>query len=73
MYQYCLSQLKAERIDYFIFGHRHLPLDLPIEGSSSRYINLGEWVTGKCHFATFDGANLTLDRFEDELPLEGKE
>ena len=31
-------------MDCFIFGHRHLPLDIPL-GDSSRYINLGEWLS----------------------------
>ncbi|MFZ9503332.1 MAG: UDP-2,3-diacylglucosamine diphosphatase [Cyclobacteriaceae bacterium] len=47
--------------DYYIFGHRHLPLDLEA-GPSSRYINLGEWV----HFspyAVFDGARVDLKSF----------
>ena len=35
--------LKSEHFDYFIFGHRHLPLDVNIS-DKSRYINLGEWV-----------------------------
>ena len=29
--------------DYFIFGHRHLPLDIDLT-KTSKYINLGEWV-----------------------------
>ena len=29
---------------FFIFGHRHLPLDVKLN-NSSRYINLGDWIT----------------------------
>ena len=32
-------------VDCFVFGHRHLPLDLPLEGSSARYLNTGDWLT----------------------------
>ena len=30
--------------DYYIFGHRHLPLQLPV-GKGATYYNLGEWVS----------------------------
>jgi len=53
--------LEKEEIDYFIFGHRHLLLDLPI-GNHSRYINLGDWIT---HFSygVFDGEKFELKRY----------
>lgn len=55
--------LQKEHFDYFIFGHRHLPLDINI-GANSRYINLGEWIN---HFmyAEFDGTTVTLKKFEE--------
>jgi len=59
---YCSEIEKNTHHDFYIFGHRHLPLDLKI-GSSSRYINLGEWV----HFNTYaeyDGKTVTLKTFE---------
>ena len=36
-------------VDAFIFGHRHLPLDVPIEGHHARYLNTGDWLT---HFSS---------------------
>ena len=60
LYIYSKEILEKEHFDYFIFGHRHLVLDLPIKGTSSRYVNLGEWATGNPHFASFDGESLTL-------------
>lgn len=60
LYLYSKEYLKKESIDFFIFGHRHLPLDLPIEDSQSRYINLGEWFSGNPHYAVFDGNELLL-------------
>mgnify|MGYP001304938441 FL=1 len=60
LYIYSKEILEKEYFDYFIFGHRHLVLDLPIKGTSSRYVNLGEWATGSPHFASFDGESLTL-------------
>jgi UDP-2,3-diacylglucosamine hydrolase len=58
---YAKEQLKRKHFDYFLFGHRHLPLDMKV-GEGSRYINLGEWVTDFT-FAVFDGENLTLKDF----------
>ncbi len=64
---YCKVVLKKDSFDYFIFGHRHLPLDLKIS-EKSRYINLGEWVN---HFtyAVFDGNKLDLKSYtgKDDL------
>lgn len=56
--QYCRDVLKRERYDYFIFGHRHLPMDLEV-GPGSRYINLGDWITWYT-YAVFDGTRTTL-------------
>ncbi len=36
---YSKEVLQKEHFDYFIYGHRHLPLDIPLPGGS-RYINL---------------------------------
>ncbi len=60
--QYCCEMEKQQHHDYYIFGHRHLPLDLPI-GDSSRYMNLGEWVNF-CTYAEYDGEQLHLKTFE---------
>lgn len=41
------AQQKIEQIpdiDYFIFGHRHLPIDFLLSNGRSRYLNLGEWL-----------------------------
>ncbi len=54
--------LAAHDVDFFIFGHRHLPLDMKI-GEKSRYVNLGDWLT-HCTYAVFDGSILRLEKFE---------
>ena len=59
---YCKEYLKKERVDYFIFGHRHLPLDLKV-GESSRYVNLGEWMNYQS-YAVFDGNKLELKEWK---------
>lgn len=59
---YCKEYLQKEQIDYFVFGHRHLPLDLKV-GEHSRYINLGEWMNYNT-YAVFDGEELTLKEYQ---------
>ena len=58
---YCRELESTAHHDFYIFGHRHLPLDLNV-GEASRYINLGEWV----HFDTYaeyDGQEVLLKKF----------
>jgi UDP-2,3-diacylglucosamine hydrolase len=60
--QFCKEKItKGEAADFFIFGHRHLPLDLEV-GPKSRYINLGEWIN-YFTYAEFDGKTLELKTF----------
>lgn len=50
--------LQQKHVDFFIFGHRHLPIDFRLN-NKSRYINLGEWMNF-CTYAVFDGEHLEL-------------
>ncbi|MGC6490674.1 MAG: UDP-2,3-diacylglucosamine diphosphatase [Flavobacteriales bacterium] len=59
--QFCKEKLKTTTIDFFIFGHRHLPLNIDLN-QNSKYINLGEWVNYKS-YAVFDGESLELKYF----------
>lgn len=59
---YAKEQLAQQHYDYFIFGHRHLPLDLDL-GNESRYVNTGEWLKYQS-YAEFDGKELSLKYFE---------
>jgi UDP-2,3-diacylglucosamine hydrolase len=60
--QYCKLVLAKEHVDYFIFGHRHLPLDKEV-GTNSRYINLGDWLRYNT-YAVFDGEKVELKTYE---------
>ena len=63
LYQYASEIELTNHHDYYIFGHRHLALDIEIN-AQSRYINLGEWfISGKYTFAEFDGNQLNLREF----------
>lgn len=64
LWQYCKDIEAKKHYDLYIFGHRHLPLDLPVL-KTSRYINLGEWL-GYDTFGVFDGQEFSLKTFEKE-------
>lgn len=58
---YAREMLKHTPIDYFIFGHRHLPLDIEL-APGVRYVNTGDWLHYNS-YAVFDGNELTLEYF----------
>ncbi|MGA9239265.1 UDP-2,3-diacylglucosamine diphosphatase [Robiginitalea sp.] len=62
--QYAKRKLENQHFDYFVFGHRHLPLDIGLS-EGSRYINLGDWI-GYFSYGIFDGENLQIEYFEKE-------
>ena len=57
--QFANSKIENEEVDFFIFGHRHLPLDILLHNRKSRYINLGDWMNHNS-YAVFDGENLEI-------------
>lgn len=62
--QFAESSIEQEAIDYFVFGHRHLPIDFTLKNGTSRYINLGDWLDYNS-YAVFDGQNIELKFFEN--------
>ncbi len=60
---FCKETLKTQHYDYFIMGHRHLPITVQLN-EKSKYINLGEWVNDYT-YAVFDGNELTLKSFKN--------
>ena len=65
LYSFCNDYLQHEKVDFFVFGHRHLPIDILLHNNESRYINLGDWLH---HFsyAHFDGSHLQIRFFEND-------
>lgn len=61
LYLYCKEVEANMHFDYYVFGHRHLPLELTV-GPSSSYFNLGEWVS-QCQYGVFDGESFYLKQF----------
>lgn len=59
--QYCRRKLESKHFDYFIFGHRHLPLEIELNKNST-YINLGDWINFYT-YAVFDGSTTRLKKF----------
>lgn len=56
--QYAKRKLEKTHYDYFVFGHRHLPMTIDL-GSGSTYVNLGDWITHYT-YAAYDGQELKL-------------
>ena len=57
--QFCMSHNKMNpNINYYILGHRHLPLDIDIS-NHCRYINTGDWIN---HFSY-----VVMDKEEIEI------
>lgn len=60
--QYAKRKLESKHYDYFVFGHRHFPMNIKV-GENSTYFNLGDWIT---HFTygEFDGNYFNLKSFK---------
>ncbi len=60
--QYAKRKLEQEHYDYFVFGHRHLPLEIVLNENST-YMNLGDWIS-YFTYGVFDGTSLSLQKFD---------
>ncbi len=60
---YAKRKLETKHYDYFVFGHRHLNMEIPV-GEKSTYFNLGDWIT-QYTYGVFDGENFKLKTFEE--------
>jgi len=61
--QFCTKHQKENTdIDFYIFGHRHLPLDVKIT-ENCRYINTGDWID-HYSYAVLNTENLELKYFK---------
>ncbi len=58
---YCKQKLAQKHYHYFLFGHRHLPMEINLS-KTSKYINTGDWIT---HFtyAVFNGDEMLLKSY----------
>ncbi|MEP3837503.1 MAG: UDP-2,3-diacylglucosamine diphosphatase [Algibacter sp.] len=60
--QYCKRKLEDKHRDFFVFGHRHLPLNIDLN-STSKYINLGDWIQYYT-YGVFDGEHIELKEYK---------
>ncbi len=60
---YARSILAKQHVDYFIFGHRHFPIDHKLT-DKSRYINIGDWID-YFTYGEFDGNDVSLKKWEE--------
>lgn len=65
---YCRRKLEEQHYDYFVFGHRHLPLEIALNEKST-YINLGDWIT-YFTYGVFQNNTLSLEKY-DAGPTKG--
>lgn len=54
--------LQTSRVDYFIFGHRHIALDYRLEEYDSRIFFMGNWFNAPC-YVSWDGEKAMLHKF----------
>ncbi len=60
--QYCKKKIEQNpQINYFVFGHRHLPLQIPVQNAI--YINLGDWITHFTYAELING-EIKLEKFK---------
>jgi UDP-2,3-diacylglucosamine hydrolase len=59
--QYAKRKLETKHYDFFIFGHRHLPMEIKVN-DHSKYINLGDWI-GYFTYGVFNGDTLELKKY----------
>lgn len=72
LYAYTIRKSKEIEVDYFVFGHRHIPMNLQLPNGKTRYVNTGEWFN-KCSYLVVDENDVKLQFFEnDELNANWK-
>jgi UDP-2,3-diacylglucosamine hydrolase len=58
---YAKRKLETKHYNYLVFGHRHLPMIVPLD-ENSKYVNLGDWI-GYFTYGVFDGNTFELKKF----------
>lgn len=70
LYIYCQEILKQDKYDFFVFGHRHLPLEIELN-ANSKYINLGDWLKYYT-FLEFNGEECLLKKWDGKSEQDFK-
>ncbi len=65
--QYCEEMDARQPTDYYLFGHRHLPMIIRLK-RGGLYINTGDWI-GPCTYAVFDAEGMQYKAFGKSIPV----
>lgn len=60
---YCKRKQKTKHYDYFLFGHRHLPMEIDL-GQGATYINTGDWIN-YYSYAVFEKGKCKLEYYTE--------
>ena len=66
--QFCEVELQSNPINYFVFGHRHLPIEYPLN-DGAMYFNLGDWINHTT-FLQFNGTSCTLKKWNGKEAID---
>ena len=61
LFKYCKNFQEKNPIDYYVMGHRHLPLEINID-KQAKYINLGEWINYNS-YAILENVIIKLNKY----------
>lgn len=65
LYKYALETTKKDtEIDYFIFGHRHIPILTKLPEGKAHFALLGDWMTHYTYCMIDEDGVLTLNKFQ---------
>lgn len=62
IYQFAVEEAARNSYDYMIFGHRHTPIEVDLNGKTKMFI-LGDWIVSSV-YGVFDGERFKLEKFE---------
>lgn len=60
--KYARTVLQSQSVDYFVFGHRHIPFQHSLN-DKTLFTNLGDWLFS-FSYAVFDGEKMELKKYD---------
>jgi len=61
LYVFSKKLIEKNHYDYFVFGHRHMPMKIDI-GDTAKYVNTGTWLDNEATYAEFDGSTMSVKK-----------
>lgn len=61
LYKFCKKVEATNHHDYYLFGHRHLAMEMQVSENST-YLNLGEWIS-QSSYVVFNGQTADIKTF----------